>query len=56
MFLRGNKFYIVLISIWIFGIYFTYTNFHSTSNNDKVVEDRIEYLHNAVKSLGQKLS
>jgi len=56
MFLLENKFYIILISLWIFGIYFTFTKFHSTLNNDKVFENRIEYLQNEVESLKQKLS
>jgi uncharacterized protein YlxW (UPF0749 family) len=56
MFLLGNKFYLIFISLWIFGIYLIFTTFHSTSNNDKVFEDRIEYLQNEVESLKQKLS
>jgi uncharacterized protein YlxW (UPF0749 family) len=56
MFLLGNKFYFIFISLWIFGIYFIFTKFHSTSDNDKVFENRIEYLQNEVESLKQKLS
>jgi F0F1-type ATP synthase membrane subunit b/b' len=56
MFLLGNKFYITFITLWIFGIYFILTTFHTTPNNDKVFEDRIEYLQNEVESLKQKLS
>jgi hypothetical protein len=56
MFLLGNKFYIIFISLWIFGLYFIFSTFHSTSTNDKVFEDRIEYLQNEVESLRQKLS
>lgn len=56
MFLLGNKFYIIFISLWFFGIYFIFTKLHSTSNNDKVFEDQIEYLKNEVESLKQKLS
>lgn len=56
MFLLGNKFYLVFISLWIFGVYFIFSTFHSTSNNDKAFEDRIEYLQNEVDSLRQKLA
>jgi len=56
MFLLGNKFHIIFISLWIFGIYFTFTKLHSTLNNDKVLENRIEYLQSEVESLKQKLS
>jgi hypothetical protein len=56
MFLLGNKFYIFFITLWIFGIYYIFTTFHSTTNNDKIFEDRIEYLQNEVESLRQKIS
>ncbi|CAF3674670.1 unnamed protein product [Adineta steineri] len=57
MFLLGNKFYIIFISLWIFGLYAIFTTFHSTpTNNDKALEDRIEYLQSEVESLQQKLS
>jgi uncharacterized protein YlxW (UPF0749 family) len=56
MFLLGNKFYIIFISLWIFGLYIIFTTFHSTTNNDKIVEDRIEYLQNEVDSLRKKLT
>lgn len=56
MFLLGNKFYILFITLWIFGIYFIFTSFRTPSNNDKVFEDRIEYLQKEVDSLRQKLS
>ena len=42
MFLLGNKFYIIFISLWIFGIYIIFTTFHSTSNNEKIFEDRMD--------------
>ena len=56
MLLSGNKFYIIFISLWIFGLYFIFTTFHTTTNNDKIVEDRIEYLQNEVDSLRKKLT
>jgi F0F1-type ATP synthase membrane subunit b/b' len=56
MFLLGNKFYIIFISLWIFGLYFIFTTFHSTPNNEKIFEDRIEYLQNEVESLKKKLT
>ncbi len=57
MLLLGNKFYIVFISLWIFGLYFIFTTFHTTTtNNDKIVEDRIEYLQNEVDLLRKKLT
>jgi hypothetical protein len=55
MFLLGNKFYIIFISLWIFGVYFIFPIFPSTSNNDKILENRIECLQNEVESLKQKL-
>ncbi|CAF1129035.1 unnamed protein product [Rotaria sordida] len=55
MLLFGNKFYIIFILLWIFGLYCILTTFHSTSNNDKIFEDRIEHLQNEVESLRQKL-
>ncbi|CAF4383577.1 unnamed protein product, partial [Rotaria socialis] len=56
MLLFGNKFYLIFISLWIFGLYCIFTSFHSTPNNNKVFEDRIEYLQNEVDSLRQKLA
>ena len=56
MFLLGNKFYLLFITLWIFGVYFIFSTFHSTSTNEKVFEDRIEYLQNEVDSLRQKLT
>ncbi len=56
MFLLGNKFYIIFILLWIFGTYFIFTKFRSTSNNDKIFENRIESLQNEVELLKQKLS
>lgn len=55
MLLFGNKFYIIFISLWIFGLYCIYTTFHSTPTNDKAFEERIEYLQNEVETLRQKL-
>ncbi|CAF4932014.1 unnamed protein product [Rotaria sp. Silwood1] len=55
MLLFGNKFYIIFISLWIFGLYCILTTFHSTSNNDKIFEDRIEQLQNEIETLRQKL-
>ena len=56
MFLLGNKFYLIFITLWILGIYLILSTFHTTPNNDKVFEDRIEYLQNQVETLKQKLS
>jgi hypothetical protein len=55
MLLLGNKFYIIFISLWIFGIYFIFSKFPLTSNNDKIFENQIEDLQNEVESLKQKL-
>jgi len=56
MFLLRNKFDIIVIFLWIFGIYLIFRKSYSISDNDKVFEDRIEYLQNEIKSLKQKLS
>jgi hypothetical protein len=56
MFLLGNKFYIVFISLWIIGIYLIFSTFHTTPTNEKIFEDRIEYLQNQVDTLRQKIS
>lgn len=56
MFLLGNKFYIAFITLWIFGLYFIFTTFHSSPTNDRALEDRIEYLQGEVETLRQKLS
>jgi hypothetical protein len=56
MFFLGNRFYIIFISLWILGLYIVFSTFHSTSNNDKVLEDRVEYLQGEVELLRQKLS
>jgi hypothetical protein len=56
MFLLGNKFYLVFISLWIIGIYLIFSTFHSTPTNEKIFEDRIEYLQSEVDTLRQKLS
>jgi uncharacterized membrane protein YukC len=56
MFLLGNKFYIVFISLWIIGIYLIFSTFHTAPTNEKIFEDRIEYLQNQVDTLRQKLS
>ncbi|CAF1024054.1 unnamed protein product [Rotaria sp. Silwood1] len=56
MFFFGNKFYIGFISIWIIGLYFVMTTYHSTPTNDKTSADRIEYLQNEVELLRQKVA
>ena len=56
MVLLRNKFYIIFISLWIFGIYFIFPKIYSTLNNNKVCENQIQYLQNQVESLKQKLS
>ena len=56
MFLLGNKFYIIFITLWIFGLYIVFTTFRTTPTNDRVLEDRIEYLQGEVETLRQKLS
>ncbi|CAF3991095.1 unnamed protein product, partial [Rotaria magnacalcarata] len=55
MFLFGNKFYIIFISIWIVGLYLISTTFHFKSSTDKGSTDRIEYLQKEVDSLREKL-
>ena len=55
MFLLRNKFYIIFITIWIIGFYLVWITFRTTSENEKVSEDRIEYLQNEVESLRQKI-
>ena len=55
MFLFGNKFYIIFISIWIIGLYLVFSTFHYTPGTEKVSEERIEYLQNEVDSLRQKI-
>lgn len=55
MFLFGNKFYIIFISLWIIGLYFVVTTFPFTSNHDKTSADRIKYLQNEVASLQQRI-
>ena len=55
MFLFGNKFYVIFISIWIIGLYLVFSTFRFTSSTDKVSEERIEYLQNEVDSLRQKI-
>ena len=52
----GNKFYIIWILLWLFGIYFAFTKFHATLTNDQVLEERIVYLQNEVKLLEEQLS
>lgn len=56
MFLFGNKFYLIFISLWIFGIYWIVTSFSSSSSNNKPFEERIEYLQNEVNTLREKLT
>lgn len=55
MFLLGNKFYIIFISIWIIGLYFVLTTFHLSSNSDSTSEDRIKYLQDEINSLQEKI-
>jgi hypothetical protein len=55
MFLFKNKFYIIFITIWIIGLYVVWITFHSSSDNGKTSEDRIEYLQNEVETLQQKI-
>ena len=55
MFLLGNKFYIVFISIWVIGLYFIFTTFHTSSTADKLSENRLEILQNEVDSLRLKI-
>lgn len=56
MFLFGNKFYIVFISIWIIGLYFIFSTFHSPSSTvDRLSEERIELLQKEVDTLREKI-
>ena len=55
MLLLRNHFYIIFIILWILGLCYILTTFHSTSNNDKILEDRIEYLQSEVDLLRRKL-
>jgi hypothetical protein len=55
MFLFSNKFYLIFVSIWIIGLYFIWTTFNLTFNNDKTSEQRIEYLQNEIESLQQRI-
>ncbi len=55
MFLLKNKFYIIFLTIWIIGFYLVWITFRTTSDNEKVSEDRIGYLQNEVESLRQKI-
>ena len=56
MFLFGNRFYALFLSIWIIGLYFVFTVFHHAStNNDKESNERVKYLQNEIQSLQEKI-
>ena len=56
MFLFGNRFYALFLSIWIIGLYFVFSVFHhSSTNQDKESEERVKYLQNEIQSLQDKI-
>lgn len=55
MFLFGNKFYAIFLSIWIVGFYMVISKYRVKANNEKKAASEIEYLQGELNAMQQKL-
>lgn len=55
MFFLKPKFYIIFILTWIFASYIIFTKLHSTTDDKKIYQERIDNLQNEVFLLQEKI-
>lgn len=56
MFLFGNRFYAIFLTIWIIGLYVVFTTYHhSSTNNQTTSDERVKYLQNEIQTLQDKI-
>ena len=56
MFLFGNRFYAIFLTIWIIGLYVVFTTYHHSSTiNQTTSDERVKYLQNEIQTLQEKI-